>query len=83
MDTSNIMLKLRGCRAHHVHALWVVREEVRNAPVLLDVVLRVGLERVHHVWELDAVSYEEHLPRPYAWSDLYRLVPASRCTVKP
>jgi hypothetical protein len=49
--------------AHHVHALRVVREEVGDAPVLLDVVLGVGLERVHHVRELDAVAHEEHLPR--------------------
>lgn len=34
-------------------------EEVCNPPVLLDVVLRVRLQGVDHVWELDAVPDEE------------------------
>jgi hypothetical protein len=40
----------------HVQALRVVREEVGDAPVLLDVRPGVGLERVHHV---RAVADEE------------------------
>ena len=47
--------------AHHVHGLWMVREEVHDAPALLDVVLRVGLQGMHHVRELHAVPHEEHL----------------------
>ena len=43
----------------HVEALRVVGEEVEDAPVLLDVRLGVGLERVHHVRELHAVADEE------------------------
>ena len=43
----------------HVQGLWVVREKVGDAPPLLDVVDRVGLERVHHVRELHAVAHEE------------------------
>ncbi len=44
-----------------MHGLWDVGEEVGDAPVLLEVVLGVGLQRVHHVGELDAVTDEEHL----------------------
>jgi hypothetical protein len=46
---------------YHVHALRDVREEVGNAPVLLDVIPGVGLQSVHHVRELDAIANEEHL----------------------
>ena len=45
--------------SHHVHGLWVVREEISNAPTLLNVVLGVGLECVNHVWELHAIPHEE------------------------
>mmetsp|Transcript_15125 Transcript_15125/g.37689 ORF Transcript_15125/g.37689 Transcript_15125/m.37689 type:complete len:240 (+) Transcript_15125:1588-2307(+) len=44
----------------HVAALGVVGQEVHAAPVLLLVVLGVGLERVHQVRELHAVTDEEH-----------------------
>ena len=44
----------------HVEALWVVGEEVEDPPVLLDVRLRVGLQGMDQVWELDPVSNEEH-----------------------
>jgi hypothetical protein len=47
--------------AHHVQRLWVVAEEVCDAPALLDVVLGIGLQAVHHVGELHAVTDEEHL----------------------
>ena len=43
-----------------MHALRDVGEEVSNAPALLDVILGVGLQRVHHVWELDAIPNKEH-----------------------
>ena len=46
---------------HHVAALWVVGQEVHDAPRLLLVVLGVGLEGVHHVRELHAVTDEENL----------------------
>ncbi len=45
----------------HVHGLGDVGEEVSDAPILLDVVLGVGLERMHHVRELYAVADEENL----------------------
>ena len=45
-----------------MHGLRDVGEEVGNAPVLLDVVLGVGLERMNHVRELHAIADEEHLP---------------------
>lgn len=35
-------------------------EEVCNAPVLLDMVLWVWLQRMHHIRELDAITDEEH-----------------------
>lgn len=41
--------------------LWVEGEEVQEAPGLLDVVLRVGPQRMHQLWELEAVPDEEHL----------------------
>ena len=34
---------------HHMHGLRMMREEVCNAPSLLQVVLGVGLQSVHHV----------------------------------
>lgn len=37
----------------------MVGEEVSNPPELLDVVLGIGLQCVHHVWELHAVSHKE------------------------
>ena len=46
---------------HHVAALWVVGQEVHDAPRLLLVVLGVGLEGVDNVGELDAVADEENL----------------------
>uniref|UniRef100_A0A804P5F6 Uncharacterized protein n=1 Tax=Zea mays TaxID=4577 RepID=A0A804P5F6_MAIZE len=42
-----------------VQALGEVRQEVEHPPVLLHVRPRVGLERVDHVGELDAVADEE------------------------
>ena len=44
---------------YHVHCLRVVGEEISDAPELLNVVLGVGLERMHHVWELHAVPHKE------------------------
>ena len=41
----------------------MVRQEVHDTPWLLLVGLWVGLERVHHVWELHAITDEEHLLR--------------------
>jgi len=47
--------------AHHVHGLRDVGEEVGNAPILLDVVLGIRLQRMHHVRKLHSVPDEEHL----------------------
>ena len=35
-------------------------EEVCNPPALLDVALGIGLQGVHHVWELHAIPDEKH-----------------------
>lgn len=43
-----------------MHGLWVVGEEVSNSPELLDMILGIGLESMHHVWELHAVPHKEH-----------------------
>ena len=42
-----------------MHGLWVMGEEVCNAPSLLDMALGVGLECVDHVRELDAIPDEK------------------------
>lgn len=42
-----------------MHRLRVVREEVGDAPPFLDVVDRVGLQRVDHVRKLHPVPHEE------------------------
>ena len=47
-------------KAHHVHGLWHVGKEVSDPPPFLDVVLGVGLQCMNHVWELDAITDEEH-----------------------
>ena len=52
---------------HHVAALWVVGQEVHDAPRLLLVVLGVGLEGVDNVGELDAVANEENLEEEGRW----------------
>ncbi len=70
------MSMLQGSGPHHVHSLWDVREEVGNAPALLDVVLRVGFQCVHHVRELHAVADEEH------WEVISHQVPVSLTCVK-
>ena len=44
----------------HVHCLGNVGEEISNSPSFLDVVFRVGFQRVHHVGEFHAVAYEEN-----------------------
>lgn len=46
-------------QAYNVRGLWVAGEEVQDAPSLLQVALRVGLERMHQVWELDTITNEE------------------------
>lgn len=45
--------------AHHVHGLRMVREEVHDTPALLDVIPGIGLEGMHHVRELHAVTHKE------------------------
>lgn len=36
-----------------------VREEVKDPPILLDVVFRVGFKSMDHIWKLHAITYKE------------------------
>ena len=42
-----------------MHGLWVVGEEVRDSPALLDVALGIGLQGMDHVWEAHPIPHEE------------------------
>lgn len=46
---------------YNVDRLGVVREEVQDAPALLDVGFGVGAQAMHQIHKLDAVPDEEHL----------------------
>ena len=65
---SSLHLSLVMIQTDHVAALWVVREEVHDAPGLLLMVPGVGLEGVDHIGELHPIADEEdghvvsHLP---------------------
>ena len=59
-----------------MHGLRDVGEEVGNAPALLDVVLGVGFQRMHHVRELHAITDEEH------WEIISHEVPVSLTCVE-
>lgn len=48
-------------RAYHVCGLWMVRQEVKEPPRFLDIVDRVGSQRVHQIWKLQTIADEEHL----------------------
>ena len=44
----------------HVQTLRMVREEIHDPPVLLDVGFRIGLEGVHHIRELHSITNEKY-----------------------
>jgi hypothetical protein len=42
-----------------VQTFWMVGEEVKNPPILLDVGLGVGFESMDHVWKFHRITDEE------------------------
>lgn len=43
----------------HVQAFWVMREEVKDPPILLDVRLGVGFKCMDHIWEFHSITNKE------------------------
>ncbi|RYR41345.1 hypothetical protein Ahy_A08g037742 isoform G [Arachis hypogaea] len=46
-------------KGEHVKAFWVVGEEVKNPPILLDVGLGIGFKGMDHVWKLHPITNKE------------------------
>lgn len=47
-------------KSEHMQTLWVMWEEIKNPPVLLDMGLWIRFESMNHIRELHSITNEEH-----------------------
>lgn len=46
--------------SEHVQTLRMMREEIHDPPILLDVGFRIGLEGVHHIREFHSITDKKY-----------------------